>query len=62
MSRKSKREKIKIAQDVQGMVKAVRHRSRLFFSNQKKTGHVIESRKNKPVKHKQREEQRWYDG
>ena len=62
MSRKSKSEKLKISQNLQEIAKEMRHRSRLFFSNQKKTGHIIESRKNKPVKHKRREEQRWYDG
>jgi len=51
----------KVVQTHQGLSREVRRRSRLFFGRQKVTGHVIESKKFKPVKHRYRQELSWAD-
>jgi hypothetical protein len=61
MSRKNRNEKIKLALSSQEIAKEVRHRSRILFGRHKTAGHVIESRKYKPTKHRRREELSWVE-
>ena len=59
--RKKRVSGFKVVQVQQGLSREIRRRSRLFFGGQKVTGHVIESKKLKSVKHRYRQELSWAD-
>ncbi len=61
MKKKSKNNKIKITLTPEEIGKEARHRSRIFFNQQKVAGQIIESKKHRVPKHRKREEMSWND-
>ncbi len=61
MGKKKKNRKLKKSLSLAEIGTEVRHRSRIFFSQHKNVGRVIESKKYKAGKHRRQEELSWID-